>query len=602
MFSAFDGVAKGTCFGGAKWHKHGCYCVENSRYAPEHVVCEDNHRFTPTDFFPNTYQCGAANSETSVSGYCPKAACTCKEEWSYSSNDYSGCDNNSPGASNPWCVVTAPCLGSTTLSGRLHHWVKCTPEITITTTKKITKTTATATATATTAATTITEKTATNATTAATTASTTIASTAAPSPTPTTALGKECVCLEEWSYEEIAYTGCPPSPIVTDNDTYTWCYTTGKCIGSDDSKHTSTNYPYKQWAKCGASASPSPSASDSDSATSAASTMTTTTINTVDPYNNSSATTNTQLQKSSSAGIAVGVTFGVLLIFAAAVLLILRQKRNRDHEDADAGVDALHVGNLPFDPNGRPAAVQLVPNVMYRPADGSNDAGNAEEQYTMAGGYAGVFAEGVQGNNNHSNNSNTAASTSSAIVYAVPVMENRSVVSTYSNEGGSAADVEPGTVVYMPPSTSSANVVATAGGDGSRSGRVPMYSVPTTSREAAAAARNRGNGFVDDNNTYDMAPPGQRSATANNRSNANANTANGIVDGNNTYDMAPPGQRSATANNRSDANANTANGVVDGMQAPRVRARGRGGGGGKARSTQQRTPSIYAGFAEDEEV
>eukprot|EP00729_Bicosta_minor_P009951 gene9951-9768_t len=476
MFSAFDGVAKGTCFGGAKWHKHGCYCVENSRYAPEHVVCEDGHRFTPTDFFPKTYQCGAANSETSVSGYCPKAACTCKEEWSYSGNEYAGCDNNSPGASNP-------------------------------------------------------------------------------------------------------------CPIVTDNDTYTWCYTTGKCIGSDDSKHTSTNYPYKQWAKCGASASPSPSASDSDSATSAASTMTTTTINTVDPYNNSSATTNTQLQKSSSAGIAVGVTFGVLLIFAAAVLLILRQKRNGDHEDADAGVDALHVGNLPFDPNGRPAAVQLVPNVMYRPADGSNDAGNAEEQYAMAGGYAGVFAEDVQGNHNHNNNSNTAAaaaSTSSAIVYAVPVMENRTVVSTYSNEGGSAADVEPGTVVYMPPSTSSAKVAATAGGDGSRSGRAPTYSVPTTSRGAAAAAQNGGNGFVDGNNTYDMAPPGQRSATANNRSDANANTANGIVDGNNTYDMAPPGQRSATANKRSDANANTANRVVDGMQAPRVRARGRGGGGGKA--------------------
>lgn len=132
--SAFDGVAKGTCFGGAKWHKRGCYCVENSRYALEHVVCEDNHRFTPTDFFPNTYQCDAANSKPTVSGYCPKAACTCKEEWSYLGIDYSGCDNNSPGASNPWCVVTAPCLGSTKLSGRLHHWVKCAPPDSATTT------------------------------------------------------------------------------------------------------------------------------------------------------------------------------------------------------------------------------------------------------------------------------------------------------------------------------------------------------------------------------------------------------------------------------------------------------------------------------------
>jgi len=63
-----------------------------------------------------------------------------------------------------------------------------------------------------------------------------------------------------------------------------------------------------------------------------------------------------------------------------------------------------------------------------------------------------------------------------------------------------------------------------------------------------AAAAAAGGGIPDDNNTYDMAPPGQRSATLNNRgTNANGN----LPDDNNTYDMAPPGQRSATLNNRS---------------------------------------------------
>lgn len=66
----------------------------------------------------------------------------------------------------------------------------------------------------------------------------------------------------------------------------------------------------------------------------------------------------------------------------------------------------------------------------------------------------------------------------------------------------------------------------------------------------ANGADSTGNGFVDDNNTYDMAPPGQRSATLNNRS---TSSTNGLADDNNTYDMAPPGQRSATANRKPHA-------------------------------------------------
>lgn len=48
-------------------------------------------------------------------------------------------------------------------------------------------------------------------------------------------------------------------------------------------------------------------------------------------------------------------------------------------------------------------------------------------------------------------------------------------------------------------------------------------------------------GFVDENNTYDMAPPGQRSATLNSKINPTF-----TPDGDNTYDTAVPGVRSTT--------------------------------------------------------
>lgn len=83
-----------------------------------------------------------------------------------------------------------------------------------------------------------------------------------------------------------------------------------------------------------------------------------------------------------------------------------------------------------------------------------------------------------------------------------------------------------------------------------------MNGPPITTNQAyehnnvAAAAAAAGAGIPDDNNTYDMAPPGQRSAALNSRRTG----ANGsIPDDNNTYDMAPPGQRSVTANIRNHA-------------------------------------------------
>ena len=394
---------------------------------------------------------------------------------------------------------------------------------------------------------------------------TTTSSTNTTTTTTTTMPLKECVCRSEWSYEGGTYSGCPAVPIPTDDANYTWCYTTEKCFGSEESKHADTAWEYKDWVKCGASAPSATIAPGSGvvSATTAATIAQPGNVSASDASpgtnnNNSSKNAtafstagvlNAAPQKSSSAGVAVGVTLAVLLVGVAIAVVIVRQKHHRQ-DDAQNGLqqNQHRVDNPAFDANPR-VAVQLVPNSMYRPAtgDGSNPNLNSNtatatadssssKPYAMAGGYAGVFTDDA-----HESVSTPLSTPSapSAVVYAVPVEDFDS--SNYGDAEGSGSGVEKGTVVYVASADTGGGGAGTRGG-----GEVSTYSVPVRSGVGSAGPAEYdlaagGNST----NHYDMQAPRVRAPAA--AVLHSTSGPGGVADGHNHYDMQAPRVRTPAA-------------------------------------------------------